>query len=35
MMHKMMGSAHKEDPRDWDAIRAWATGLKPKLLGEA
>lgn len=24
---------NQEDHRDWDAIRAWATGLKPVLLG--
>jgi menaquinone-dependent protoporphyrinogen oxidase len=33
----MMQAMAKEsgDKRDWEAIRAWATDLRPKLLGEA
>jgi menaquinone-dependent protoporphyrinogen IX oxidase len=32
---KMIGSSQTEDRRDWEAIRSWATELRPKLLGEA
>lgn len=35
MFVKMVGSSQKEDRRDWEAIRAWAIGLRPKLLGGA
>jgi menaquinone-dependent protoporphyrinogen oxidase len=37
LMKLMIRAMAKEsgDERDWEAIRAWATDLRPKLLGEA
>jgi menaquinone-dependent protoporphyrinogen oxidase len=35
MFVKKIGSSQTEDHRDWEAIRAWAIELRPKLLGEA